>query len=319
MSSPPPDDPWRAKAKARILAGVAAGKTVRAVCEGGGMPCPQSVTNWWRADAGFAAALDAARARGDLARRGLAFEAAVAAAFLDRVANGEAVRALLARPGMPSQAAYRLWRRTNAEFEAEVWRLSRTKAAVRGQMRAAGIVGGGGRPFRAFDQAVADRILLAVMRGANLRRMLETDPSLPCRVVLYRWRAAEPVWSRALRAAMKTGRLVRGRARSLARLTPELNEEIAMRVVEGASLRSLGAEAAMPCPHTLYRWVATSPAFAQEMARAAELRENYLSDRVLAASEDSAALGLAAATRNVRALQWRVAQLSKRPGWKRAR
>jgi hypothetical protein len=319
MSCPPPDYPWRANAKAVILTRVAAGETVRAACRDEAMPCPESVTNWRRADAGFAAALDAARARGELARRRLAFDAAVAQAFLARMADGARVDQLLARPGMPSQAAYRYWRRTNAEFQAEVWRLSRVKDAVRAQMRAAGIAGGGGRPFRPFDQGVADRILLAVMRGAQLRRMLETDPSMPSRKVVYRWRWEEPLWDRALRMAMKTGRLVRERARSLAPLTPELTEEIATRVALGASLRSLGAEPDMPCPHTLYMWVERSAAFAEEMIRAEYWRDEFLNDQMVDICQRNGPFGLAATKREAHPLQWRANQLAKRPGWKRRR
>jgi hypothetical protein len=319
MSAEPFDYPWRARAKAVILTRVAAGETVRAVCRDAGAPCPESVTNWAREDAAFGAALAAARAQGRAAaeRAQMAFDPVVAAAFLTRMAEGARVDSLLSKPGMPSQRAYRYWRRTNAEFQAEVWRLSRTKAQVRAQLRAAGIAGGGGRPYRHFDQAVADRILLAVMRGAHLRRMLETDPTLPCRVVLYRWRAEQPVWNRALKIAMTVGRLARERAASLAACTPALIDEIGTRVAMGASLRSLGAEPGMPCAATLYRWVELSPAFAGEMARAEDWREHFLNDQMLDICQRNGPFALAATRREAAPLQLRANQLAKRPGWKR--
>jgi hypothetical protein len=321
MSSGPFDYPWRARAKAAILTRVAAGATVRAVCRDGGAPCPESVTNWAREDAAFGAALAAARAQARAAaeRAEMVFDPVVAAAFLTRMAEGARVDSLLSKPGMPSQRAYLYWRRTNAEFQAEVWRLSRTKAEVRAQLRAAGIAGGGGRPYRHFDQAVADRILVAVARGGHLRRMLETDPTLPCRVVLYRWRAEQPVWNRALKMAMKVGRLARERAASLAACTPDLIDEIGTRVAMGASLRSLGAEPGMPCAATLYRWVTLSPAFAEEMARAEAWRAMLLNDQMLEICERNGPFGLAATKREAAPLQLRANQLAKRPGWKRRR
>lgn len=324
MLTPPADYPWRANAKAVILARAAAGEALEAICRDREMPSAVCVRTWRRQDGAFALALEDARRRGREVREraayaALAFDPAVAAAFLARMAEGARVDQLLSKPGMPSQRAYRHWKRTQAEFQGEVWRLSQAKAQVRSQLRSAGLKGGGGRPYRAFDQAVADRILLAVMRGAHLRRMLETDPSLPCRVVLYRWRAAEPVWDRALKMAMKTGRLVRERARSLAPLTPELIEEIGERVALGASLRSLGAEPGMPCPHTLYMWVERSAAFAEEMIRAEYWREEFLNDQMIDICQRNGPFGLAATKREAHPLQWRANQLAKRPGWKRRR
>lgn len=303
--------PHRAHLKAEIIARVAAGETVTAICSAGaGMPCAASVQVWRRKDAGFAADLAAARRKGDWMRR-LAFDEGVAAAFLARVAAGEGIRGLLGKPGMPSQGTYRHWRRTQVGFAGDLYAVRQ----AREQIRLRGLKG----RYRAFDQAAADRILLAVMRGGNLRRMLETDPSLPCRAVLYRWRAGEPLWDRALKMAMKAGRLARGRARSVAGCTPELTEEVGERIAAGASLRSLGAEPGMPCARTLYSWVDKSPAFAAEVAMAADWREMFLNDQMIDICERNGPFGLAATKREAAPLQLRVNQLAKRPGWKRRR
>jgi terminase small subunit-like protein len=302
--------PHRAHLKQEILTRVAAGETVRGICAGAGMPCEASVQVWRRADAGFAADLAAARRRGDWMRR-LAFDEAVAAAFLARVAAGEGINTLLGRPGMPSQGTYRHWRRTQVGFAGDLWAIRQ----AREQIRLRGLKG----RYRGFDQAVADRVLVAVARGANLRRLLETDPSLPCRAVLYRWREAEPGWDRALRTAMGVGRRARDRAQSLAACTLELTAEIGERIAMGVSLRSLAAEPGMPSAATLYAWVAKSPAFAAEVARAGDWREEVLADQMLDICGRDGPLGLEAARAAAASLRLRVNQLAKRPGWKRCR
>ena len=237
--------PARGAIQRQIIARVAAGETVKAICAEAEMPCADSVQVWRRADPGFAAELAMARRRGGW-RRVYGFDEAVAAAFLARVAAGERITDLLARPGMPSQAAYAYWRRTNVGFQETLWRL-------RGARYGRQSWTGHGR-FRAWDEAVADRILLAVMRGAVLRKLLSSDPAFPCLAVLERWRREQPVWDRALVMAMAAGRRARWRG------SPELTDEIWRRIVMGGSLRSLGAEAGarergMPSAGTLYAWV----------------------------------------------------------------
>ena len=295
--------------KARIVAAVAAGETVAGVCRAdASAPCAASVVLWARADPLFAGELAAARRRGAFARRA-AFDADVAAAFLGRVAAGERVNDLLARPGMPSQAAYRHWRRTQPEFLTALVRLRAGGYSQRSRA---------GHPrYRAWDEPTADRILLAVMRGAPFRKLLGSDPALPCLAVAARWRAEQPDWDAALRLAMRVGRVARERSRS--RCTPELTEAISQRIVMGASLRSLARQRAMPCAGTLYAWVERFPAFAAQVARAGDWREVWYNDQMIDICQRNGPLALAATRREVHPLQWRVNQLAKRPGWKRAR
>lgn len=300
----------RSALKAQIVARVAKGETVKAVCAGAGMPCADSVQVWRRADVSFREALADAHRRGDWLRR-LAFDEAVAAAFLARVAAGERIRDLLAKPGMPSQRAYRHWRRSQIAFQAELWRLRGVRYARHS--------GETHSRYRAFDQAVADAMLVRVARGENWRRMLETDPAMPSRVVVYRWRREEPEWDKAMKIAFRVGRLAGAKARSRARLTAELRDEIGERIVQGRSLRSLAADADMPSARTLYAWARRYPDFAREVARACEIREWALNDRMLEIAERNGPFGLAATKRAAAPLQRRVNQLSKRPGWERAR
>ncbi len=240
------------------------------------------------------------------------FDPAVAAAFIARVERGARIADLLSTPGMPSQRAYAHWRRTEPGFAAQMRRL----LALRYGRRS----GDGHGRWRAWDEAVADEITLQLMRGALLRRLLAADPALPSLAVVARWRRAHPDWDGALRMAMRTGRLVRERARSLARATPELVEEIGDRIIEGASLRSLAAEGpAMPCARTLYKWVAISPAFAREVAVCSHWREDMLRDRMIDICQRNGTFGLARTKVEARPLQLRLNQLTKRPGWKRRR
>lgn len=296
--------PDRGQIKLAIIARVAAGETVEAICSEAGMPCAGSVQVWRRADPWFAAELAAARRKGEW-RRVYGFDEAVAAAFLARVAAGERIRDLLARPGMPSQGAYEYWRRTNVGFQEALWRL---RGARYGRQS-----GTGHGRFRAWDEAMADRILLAVMLGAVLRKLLSSDPAFPCLAVVERWRREEPVWDRALVMAMAAGR------RARRQISPELTDEIRHRIVMGASLRSLGAEPDMPSAGTLYAWVRRWPEFAEAVARACHWREEVLNDRMMDVCQRNGPLALAATRREVAPLQLRVNQLSKRPGWKRAR
>ncbi len=239
------------------------------------------------------------------------FDPAVAAAFVGRVGRGERIRDLLAKPGMPSQRAFAHWRRTEPGFAAEMRRLLALRYGRRSR-------DGHGR-WREWDEAVADRLTLAVMRGAVLRQLLASDAALPCLAVVARWRREHPEWDGALRMAMKAGRLVREKAWTLAPVTPELIDLIGGRIVAGASLRSLSAEPAMPCAATMYKWVALSPEFAREVAVACHGREEFLNDQMGDICQRNGPFRLALTKRQAWPLQLRVNQLSKRPGWKRRR
>ena len=239
------------------------------------------------------------------------FDPAQAAAFLARVAAGELTADVLDTPGAPSQRAYAYWRRTEPEFAAEVRRLAAAgywNRSLSGHPR-----------WKAWDEAVADRILLAVMRGAPFRKLLASDPSLPCLAVTERWRRQHSDWDGALRAAMSRGRLVREDARSRARLTPELLDEIGDRILYGGSLRSLGAAPDMPCRAVLYKWAARWPDFAAEVERCSQLRDEMLNDLIIDRALANGPLGFEAGRRAAQPLQRQLNRLAKRPGWKRAR
>jgi len=292
--------PARHLIKAAIVERVALGETVTAICEAAEMPCAGSVQVWRRADPAFARDLAQARVRGDWRRR-FAFDEAKAEAFLARVRAGERINDLLDQPGMPSQRTYIHWRRTQGAFAEELWRLKGARYAERARRL-------GGR-FRAFDQAVADRIYVRVVRGEGLRRMLETDPSLPCRVVVYRWRKERPDWDKALRLAFRWGRRARGGLR-----TPELTEAILAQIVQGASLRSLSREPGMPAAGTLYGWVKRHADFAAEVAQACDWREDWYLDQMQLIVDEAGPMSGEVLRRRLAPLRTRHARLQNRPG-----
>jgi hypothetical protein len=295
--------PWLIKAQ--ILERVTRGETVRAICAEPGMPCADSIQVWRRTDPGFAAELAVARTRGDYRRR-LAFDEAKAEAFLRRLRAGERVRDLLNRPGMPTQGTYRHWRLTEASFQEELFRLKGLRDQARGERLR-------GR-HRAFDQAVADKILVRCVRGGRLRDVLAADPALPCRGVVYRWRKERPDWDGALRTAFRWGRHARGHPRAM--LTPEMTDAIVERIVEGESLRSLAREPGMPAARTLYDWVSRRPAFAAEVAQACDWREDWFRDQAEIILEEAGPIGGKALRQQLSPLRTRWARLQNRPGRK---
>lgn len=301
--------PDRSDLKAAVVARVAGGETVAAICAGPDMPSADTVRGWRRADPLFAADLVAARRRGEWARR-FAFDEGVAAAFLARMSAGESVRSLLGRPGMPSQRTYIFWRRTQQGFQEALWRLREGRYSRRSST-------GHGR-WRAWDEATADRVLLAVMRGAGLRRVLASDASLPSLAVLDRWRREQPDWNRALRVAMGVGRRAAAAARGRAQMEA-LCETIGERIVAGASLRSLGAEADMPNARTLYGWYRRWPDFAREVSLAYDVRAEWLNDQMCEIWERNGPFALAATKRQAAPLQRAANRLARRPGRKAAR
>jgi hypothetical protein len=259
-----PAYPHRGPLKAAIIARVADGEAVAAICAEAAMPSADSVRGWARVDGWFAGELAAARRRGAW-RRERMFDEAKAGAFLARVVAGEKVRDLLARPGMPSQGAYRYWRMTQPEFLLALGRLRAGGYSQRSRT---------GHPrWRAWDAEVAGRLLAAVLKGAPMRATLASDPAFPSLSVLNRWRREQPRWAAELKIVIKHGR-VRGAAARCRARAEALEEEVGLAVLDGASLRRLGAEDAdLPSARTLYAWRRRWPSFARSVDIATDMRD----------------------------------------------
>ena len=104
---------------ATILARVAAGESMRAICRDPSMPAPHTVGRWVREKASFAADLWAARvASGQPLRPGgrSTYCVATAGAILERMWAGEAVTVICRDPEMPVAATVYKWRQERPEF-----------------------------------------------------------------------------------------------------------------------------------------------------------------------------------------------------------
>jgi hypothetical protein len=288
-----------------ILARVAAGETVRAVCAGAGMPCAGTVQVWRQRDPLFRAALREALAKGRW-RRFRQFDEARAGALLERLRNGVTIREALADPATMSQRAFRYWRATDVGFAEELARINRIKREDR-------VAWAKGR-WRSFDRALADQILLRVGRGTPLRRVLSADKALPCLTVLARWRRERPEFDDELRVAMRASRYV-VRARRL--WSETLEAEIVERIARGASFRKLAHDPEMPCLRTLSNWMKRKPQFAEAVRWACRERELAHGERMVRIAERARGAGAGRAAPRINRLQRQNAWRSRWPGGRR--
>jgi hypothetical protein len=259
------------------------------------------VRKWARADPAFAAELAGARARaGSLRYR---FDEGVAAAFLARARAGETINDLLRQPGMPGRRAYRHWQATQAHFAEAVFALrQRRDHQIRDKARAR---------YRAWDPALADRIILSVHRGATLAQALAGDPELPCLPIVRRWRREQPEFDAVLRMMLPAWRRKRGEARGC---TPELTERVVDHIIEGGSFNSLGREPGMPSRQTLRRWVRVRPEFAQAVAWACHHREDWYRDQIQMIAESATPGTMKETRRRMGPLLRQLVRLRHRPG-----
>ena len=291
-----------ARLKAGIVERVARGEALRVVCGEAGVPGRETVRAWARADAAFGDALAEAEARGEW-RRVWAFDEAVAAAFLARARAGETVKSLLGSAGMPSRRTYRHWQATQAPFAEAVFALRQQRAAELGAR-------GRGRR-RAFDPVLADRLIVALHKGARagltLEAVLAADPALPCRPTLRRWRRENPAFDQGMR-------MILAARRGVGRPVPEvLVDDIVGHIVEGGSFASY-ERAGGPTRATLRRWHGRDPAFAEAVAQACEWREDGYEDQILDIAMRTPPGPLRAMNRAVGPLKRQLVRLRHRPG-----
>lgn len=290
-----------ARLRAEILSRVEAGETVRAVCASPDLPNEWTVRKWARADAAFREALTVARRRGT-ERRLYAFDEGKAAAFLARARAGEPVHSLIGQPGMPSRYVYRRWKMTEAPFAEAVFALQQRRLAhfiLQAKVR------------RDFDQALADRIIVALNKGfhtgVGLQAVLDADPELPCSRTLKRWRREQPLFDKALRA------MISARRRAVKPVPEAMVEAVVAHIVEGGSFASFGRLPGRPTPQTLGRWL-RDPNFAAAMAQACDWREDWYHDQIEEILERTPPGPLREMKRAVAPLRQQLARLRHRPG-----
>lgn len=300
----------RPRIQREILARVEAGETVRAICAGEGMPCPQSVTNWARWDPdGFGAALRAARGRA-LERRKDGYDEATAQAVLARLRAGERVDDIWREPGMPGQHKWYRWMRSHAHIAEDYDGLMRRRAATKMQrMRARQ------RRYRAFDAAVAVRLCQRLEAGEPLRSVLRSDKDFPSLAVLARWRRENPAFGALIGEVLGDWRRRRAQART--RCTPAVTERVRLLLSNGHSLRGISRMRGAPSQKALYNWVRERARFAHAVAWGCYHREAWFMEQIIQVAQQSGATTVRELTRATAPWVRQATRLRKTPGWKR--
>lgn len=117
----------------RILARVADGEGLAAICREPGMPSRNSVTRWCRDRPRLGAQLEAARLAAGRSRAGGAprrYCPIVAEEIVGRLGSGETLSSICADPAMPHSMTVTRWRRYESDF-AEAMDVAREAAAER--------------------------------------------------------------------------------------------------------------------------------------------------------------------------------------------
>lgn len=298
-----------ARLKAEVFRLRAAGLSLEAICAQPGWPSRPTLRKWARADPELAAAIDGGRSV-HATRPRFPFRPEVAERFLLRIRLGYPIGDLIREPDMPQRRELTAWRNREPAFAAAL--AASTAFADQNRRRYGATARHTRRSRMRFDQDVADRIVLAVIRGATMPQIARR-PEFPTRLGLRRWRRAQPEFARVLAVAQAAGHRTRGKARVDAHCTRELTDEIGARIVEGASLHSLSKAPDTPSLYALYKWVRDRPAFAAEVAAASEFRDTLLTERALTVIERQGEAGLPTA----RALRKRLGQLNPHPGQRR--
>ncbi len=155
--------------------------------------------------------------------------------------------------------------------------------------------GGGpaGRKYVRYSEDVAGRIVARVSAGESVPQVCR-DRAMPHSTTVYDWARAEPRFGRALSVAhqqarwtKRTGERAAARAKWAAgrdprgrwsTYTPELGDEICWRMIEGQTLKAIGADPLMPCAATILNWVRTIPAFEDAYVQAREMMADLMFD-----------------------------------------
>jgi hypothetical protein len=144
-----------------------------------------------------------------------------------------------------------------------------------------------------YSEAVAGEIVARVTAGDSLQKVCR-GPGMPHSTSVYDWARREPRFGRALAVAHRTanrralkaqrkaaaakwdrGRDPRGRWSTF---TPELGEEICWRMIEGQTLKEIGADPQMPCAATILRWVRDEPGFEDRYVQARQMMADVMFD-----------------------------------------
>ena len=294
--------------KMEILARVAAGASVQALAREPGMPCAKTVMSWGRADPTFRHELWLAGRQRTALRQ--AFDPVLAAAFLARYRTGEPMQSILADPAMPTATAVNRWRACELPFADEVRRIMALHEPARKQRL------GRARIPRSFDQAEADAVLVAIVRGAQMETLNRTHPALPGRDVVYRWRREQPEFAAEVTQALRHGRRRHGRA---ARACAAREDRIVAGLAAGGSFSDLQRQPGMPRRGALSRWYAQRPDFRAKVDAACQDREDSYVAQIAELARTVTPENYIAVGRQISELKRQVTRLNHRPGRKKRR
>jgi hypothetical protein len=166
-----------------FCARVAAGETVSAICADPAMPNTTAIYAWLARHPDFAARYEhakALRAEADLGP--VSYSQKIADAFCARMAAGEPMRKISARPGMPSPVTVYRWLCERPDF-AERYERARELRRL------------GGANLVPYSEAVAEEICERLSCGESVAE-IAADPTLPAYSTIQAWRRARPEFAR---------------------------------------------------------------------------------------------------------------------------
>lgn len=257
--------PDRAGLMARIEALLRKGATREWLAAQPDLPCRRTVLNWALADPNFRWRLDEAQRAGAAVRaearklHGYTYDKAEA--FLRRVRLGERVGDLVRTPGLPTREALDRWRREHPEFRHAL--TEATRFARFGRRRAP-----------RYSEAMSDRVILALVRGAPVRR-LAREPGMPGPTTLAAWRRRHPEFDGAVRIAVFAAHRARMKAR---RITEDeaVVDAVCLHIFCGGTLHSASQQPGLPRAGALYKGMKRDPAFAARVREAYADRDFFL-------------------------------------------
>jgi len=128
------------------------------------------------------------------------------------------------------------------------------------------------KPRAPFSEDIAVRLLDGLSSGRGLRRLCR-EPGMPTRATVLRWQAQWPEFHRLTAAARVIGGLASGPGDARGRpsgLTPDIADEIYMRLSHGEPLRTVCRDPHLPSRSTVQAWAQRRP----DVARLLDLGRN---------------------------------------------
>ena len=179
------------------------------------------------------------------------------------------------------------------------------------------------------------REICARVAAGESQHALAREPGMPSRRTFRDWALREPEFGAAFEAAKQEGRRrqiaadreadlapgsgklwrrmmaqaspTRRRGGSVSILTPELAEEICLRIAGGESVLALSADPDMPCAGSIYGWARREDWFREMYVRAKEIAADVHFDLAYEVAMEATEDSVRGYRLRVQVLRWRVA------------